>query len=57
MKKILSFLLAFTIMLSLCACQGNFGSVNLNEAIEIPENGIVKESIVKKIQTENEQGC
>ena len=56
MKKILSFLLAFTIMLSLCACQGNFGSVNLNEAIEIPENGIVKESIVKKIQTENAIG-
>ena len=56
MKKILSLLLAFTIMLSLCACQGNFGSVNLNESIEIPENGIIKESIIKKIQTENAIG-
>ena len=56
MKKILSLLLAFTIMLSLCACQGNFGSVNLNESIEIPENGIIKESILKKIQTENAIG-
>ena len=56
MKKILSLFLAFTIMLSLCACQGNFGSVNLNEAIEIPENGIIKESIIKKIQTENAIG-
>ena len=46
MKKILSLFLAFTIMLSLCACQGNFGSVNLNESIEIPENGIIKESII-----------
>ena len=56
MKKIMSLLLAFTIMLSLCACQGNFGSVNLNEPIEIPENGIIKESIIKKIQSENAIG-
>ena len=56
MKKIMSLLLAFTIMLSLCACQGNFGSVNLNESIEIPENGIIKESIIKKIQSENAIG-
>ena len=56
MKKILSLLLAFTIMLSLCACQGNFGSVNLNESIEIPENGMIKESIIKKIQAENAIG-
>ena len=56
MNKILSLLLAFTIMLSLCACQGNFGSVNLNESIEIPENGMIKESIIKKIQAENAIG-
>ena len=52
----MSLLLAFTIMLSMCACQGNFGSVNLNEAIDIPENGIIKESIIKKIQSENAIG-
>ena len=56
MRKILSLLLAFTIMVSLCACQGNFGSVNLNESIEIPEDGIIKESIIKKIQSENAIG-
>ena len=56
MKKILSLFLAFTILLSLCACQGNFGSVNLNESLEIPENGIIKESILKKIQVENAIG-
>ena len=56
MKKILSLLLALVIMLSLCACQGNFGSVNLNESIEIPENGVIKESIIRKIQSENAIG-
>ena len=53
MKKILSLLLAFTIMLSLCACQGNFGSVDLKDSIAIPEDGIIKESIIKQIKNEN----
>ena len=30
--------------------------MNLHEAIEIPENGIIKESILKKIQSENAIG-
>ena len=56
MKKFLSLLLAFSIMLSLCACQGNFGGVDLNESIEIPDNGVVKESIIQKIKNENAIG-
>ena len=56
MKKIVSLILAFTIMFSLCACEGNFGSVNLNETIEIPENGIIKESIIKQLKNENAIG-
>ena len=55
-KRLLSLLLALTIMISMCACQGNFGSVNLNESIEIPENGIIKANIIKKIQSENAIG-
>ena len=56
MKKIVSLLLAFSIMLSLCACQGNFGSVNLSDSITIPDDGVIKESIVKQIQSENAIG-
>ena len=56
MKKILSLLLAFAIMMSLCACQGNFGSVNLNDSIEIPEDGMIEESIVAQIKSENAIG-
>lgn len=56
MKRLFSLILAFTIMISMCACQGNFGSVNLNESIEIPENGVIKESFIKKIQSENAIG-
>ena len=53
MKRLFSLLLTFTILLPLCACQGNFGSVNLKEAIEIPENGIIGESLIKQIKDEN----
>ena len=56
MRRILSLLLAFTIMLSLCACQGSFGSVNLNDSIAIPDDGVIKENIVKQIQSENAIG-
>ena len=56
MKRLLSLILAFTITLSLCACQGNFGSVNLNDAIEISENGIIQESIIRQIKAENAIG-
>ena len=56
MKRLLSLILAFTIMLTLCACQGNFGSVNLNDSIAIPEDGMIKESIIKRIKNENAIG-
>ena len=56
MKKILSLLLAFTIMLSLCGCQGNFGSVNLNETLAIPADGIITESTLQRIKSENAIG-
>ena len=56
MKKILSLLLAFTIVFSFCGCQGNFGGVNLKEAIAIPENGIIEKDIIAQIQSENAIG-
>ena len=56
MKRILSLILAFTVILSLCACQGNFGSVDLNAPIAIPGDGIVKESTLKQLQAQTAIG-
>ena len=56
MKKLMSLLLALTILLSLCACQGNFGSVNLNKSIAISSDSIIKESTIKQIKNENAIG-
>ena len=56
MKRLLSLLLAFIIMLSLCACQGNWESVNLKDPIGIGEDGTIKESIIKQVKSENAIG-
>ena len=56
MKRLLSLILAFTIMLSLCACEGTFGSVNLNDSIAIPDDGVIKENILKQVKNENAIG-
>lgn len=56
MKKILSLLLAFIITLSLCACEGNWESVNLKDPIGIGEDGTIKESIIKQVKSENAIG-
>ncbi len=53
MKKILSLLLAFTILFAFCGCQGNFGSVNLQESVAIPEDGVIAENVLRQIKTEN----
>ena len=53
MKKIVSLLLAFVIMLSFCACEGNWGGVNLKDPVEIPENGVIKASVIKQVKQEN----
>ena len=53
MKRLFSLLMAFIITLSLCACTGNFSDVNLKDPIAIPEDGIIKKTIIEQIQSEN----
>ena len=40
-------------LLSLCGCRGSFGSIDLQDAIEIPEDGIVKKSTIEQIKDKN----
>ncbi len=56
MKKIISLLLLLAIMLALSACQGNFGNVNLHDAIAIPEDGIIARNTIEQIRKENAIG-
>ena len=56
MKRILSLILAFTIMLILCACQGDFGDVILSQSIAIPQDGIIERSVIQQLKTENAIG-
>ena len=56
MRRMLGLLLAFTIMVSLCGCQGSFGKVDLQDASPIPAEGIIKESMIEQIRKENAIG-
>ena len=56
MKRLCGFLLALAMIFSLFGCEGNFGSVNLNDPIAIPGDGVIKENVIKEIQSENTIG-
>ena len=56
MKRLFSLFLAFTIMLSLCACDGNWESVNLKEPVELSDNGMVEKDILTQVKNENAIG-
>ena len=51
MKRLYGLLMAFIILLSVCCgCQGNFGSVDLNDTVTIPEDGIIQANLIKQIK-------
>lgn len=56
MKKIISICLILALLLGLCACDGNFEQVDLKDTIEIPKDGILKESTLRRLRDENAIG-
>ena len=56
MRRILSLILAFIITLFLCACEGNWASVNLKDPVSIPEDGVITASIIQQVKQENAIG-
>jgi hypothetical protein len=53
MKRILSLILTFVLLLSFTACSGNFAQVDLKEPIALADDGIVARDVFKKIKNEN----
>ena len=53
MKRILSLILTFVLLLSLTACSGNFAQVDLKEPIALSDDGIVEKNVFEKIKNEN----
>ncbi len=56
MKRVFSLILAFIIMISLCACEGNWETVSLKDPISIPADGIIQKNILEQIKSENAIG-
>ena len=50
MKRIICLILAVVLIL-LCTACGSFEKVDLQEAIAIPENGMIEENILAQMQT------
>ena len=40
-------------ILALCACSGNYGQVNINDTIIIPEDGVIQKAIFEKTKKNN----
>ena len=53
MKRICSFIVAMALLLSLCACGGNYAQVDLREPIALSEEGIVEKNVLDQIKKDN----
>ena len=53
MKRILSLLTVFSLMLCFVSCGGNYAQVDLKKPMAIPQNGIIEQSVLEQIKNEN----
>jgi len=53
MKRLIPILIIFSLLLSLCACEGNYAKVDLQKPVAIPEDGVVEKALLDKIKSEN----
>ena len=53
MKRILSLILTFVLLLSFTACSGNFVQVDLKDPIALSDDGIVEKNVFEQIKNEN----
>ena len=53
MKRLAAIILALLLSFSLCACGKSFSQVELQDTMDIPENGIIEKAIIKTIKEEN----
>lgn len=53
MKRLIGLMLSMLMLLSLTACGGTFGQIDLQDTMMIPESGIIEKKIIQTIQEEN----
>ena len=53
MKRLIPILIIFSLLLSLCACKGNYAKVDLKEPVAIPEDGMIEKEMLSQIKDEN----
>ena len=50
MKRLISMLVMLSLALSLLGCQGNFGQIDLQDDLPIPENGVIERQVLEQIK-------
>ena len=53
-RRLISFILLLSLLLT--GCGGSYGQVNLQEPVEIPNNGIISEGVLRQLKAENAIG-
>ena len=53
MKRLILILTIFSLLLSLCACSGNYAKVDLRQPVAISEDGLTEKELLNKIKNEN----
>ena len=53
MKRLIPILIIFSLLLSLCACNGNYAKVDLKKPVAIPEDGMIEKEMLSQIKDEN----
>ena len=56
MKKLVSVVLALLLLLCLTGCSGNYGSIDLQDPIAIPDSGIIEKTVLTRMKNENAIG-
>ena len=53
MKRIFGLLLTLLLLLNSVSCAGNYGQIDLNQPVSIPENGIIEKALLEEIKQNN----
>ena len=53
MKKYIKMIFLLLTVFALCGCSGNFPQIDLQQAMELPEHGVIEQSIFEQIQKED----
>ena len=53
MKRLIPIILIISLLLAVTSCSGNYGTVDLQKPVALPQDGVVEKELLEKIKDEN----